>query len=126
MLAFASCGISKETRGLMSESIRNELNESFMNDSVVLPSKISVELNDIQKNDDRETGDYKASFLFSFQNIWDESKYAVRGVAYFDKEGSIITANGKKSIRINVISINNRMVSSEELVKFRPKDTLGR
>lgn len=125
MMGLASCGISKETQDSMSESLQDELNESFMNDSIVLPSKMSVELSDIKKNDDRETGDYKASFLFSFQNFWDESKYAVRGVAYFDKDGSIVTANGKKNIRINVISINNRMISSEELVKHRPKDTLG-
>lgn len=125
MMALASCGISKETQEAMSESLQDELNESFMNDSIVLPYKMSVELKDIQKNDDNETGDYKASFLFSFQNFWDESKYAVRGVAYFDENGYVIKDNGKKNIRINVISINNRMTSSEELVKLRPKDTLG-
>lgn len=125
VFTLTSCGMPKETQDAMSKSLKNELNESFMNDSIVLPSKISVELKDIQSNDENETGDYKASFMLSFRDFWDDSKYDVRGVAYFDSYGSVIKENGKKNIRINVISKNHNVVSSEELIKLRPKDTLG-
>lgn len=125
VLIVSSCGITSDKQEAMNHSLRYELNESFLNDSVVLPSKVYVELKDSQKNDDYETGDYKASFLFTFQNFWDKSNYEVRGTAYFDTDGCIIKENGKKNIRINVISKNHKLVSSEELKLLRPKDTLG-
>ncbi len=121
----ASCGVPNETQNVMSESLQDELNESFIDNKVVLPYKISVELKDVETNDDNETGHYKASFLYSFQNFWDKSEYDVRGIAYFDSDGYIVKENGKKNIRLNVISKNSKLVSSEELIKLRPKDTLG-
>ena len=109
----------------MNSSLLNELNDSSLNDSVVLPSGILVELKEVQKNNDNETGAYKASFLFTFKNFWDNSNYDVRGMAYFDSDGSIAIENGKKNIRINVISKNHKTVSLDELKSLRPKDTLG-
>ncbi|MBD5585882.1 MAG: hypothetical protein HDQ88_12440 [Clostridia bacterium] len=121
----SSCGISKDKQESMNSSLLNELNDSFLNDSVVLPSGILVELKEVQKNNDNETGAYKASFLFTFKNFWDNSNYDVRGMAYFDSDGSIAIENGKKNIRINVISKNHKTVSLDELKSLRPKDTLG-
>lgn len=121
----SSCGIPTDKQEAMNNSLLHDLSESFLNDSIVLPSQVSVELNDVQKNDDDETGAYKASFLFTFKNFWDKSKYEVRGTAYYDDNGSIVIENGKKNICIRVISKNHKLVSSDELVLLRPKDTLG-
>lgn len=125
ILIASSCGVSTDKQEAMNNSLLSELNDSFLNDSIVLPSKASIELKDCQKNDDNESGEYKASFLFTFQNFFDKSNYAVSGTAYFDNNGCIVKENGKKNIRINVISKNHKIVSLEELMSLKPKDTLG-
>lgn len=125
LLISSSCGISTDKQEAMNNSLLSELNESFLNDSIVLPSKTSVELKDCQRNSDNESGEYKSSFIFTFQNFFDKSNYAVRGTAYFDNNGCIVKENGKKNIRINVISKNHKTISSEEFKSLKPKDTLG-
>lgn len=121
----SSCGISSDKQEAMNNSLLHELSESFLNDSVVLPSQVAVELKDFHKNDDNETGEYKASFLFTFHNFWDKSNYSVMGSAYFDHNGCIVKENGKKNIRIRVISKNHKTVSRDELMSLKPKDTMG-
>ena len=124
----SSCGISKEKQDRMSESLEYELNESFIEGSLVLPSKISVELKDIGKSKnkiDDEKCVYEAHFSFKFNNFWDNSKYTVSGFAYFDDNGNISIQNGKKSIRIYTISKNHQPLSSDEIKSLRPTDTLG-
>lgn len=125
MMLISSCGNSTQKQEVMNNSLLSELKESFLNDSIVLPSKPSVELKDCQKNSDNESGEYKSSFIFIFQNFFDKSNYTVRGTAYFDNNGCVVKENGKKNIRINVISKDHKTVSSDELMTLRPKDTLG-
>ena len=122
VIILSSCGIPREQQESMNNSLLNELSDSFMNDSILLPSQVYVELKNTQKNNDNKTGEYKSSFLFTFQDFWDKSNYEARGTAYFDNNGNIVKENGKKNIRINVISKNHKSVSSEELKLLRPKD----
>lgn len=125
MLIISSCGISKDKQEAMNHSLIHELSESFLNDSIVLPSQVYAELKDSRKNNDNEIGEYKSSFLFTFQNFWDKSNYEVRGTAYFDTNGCVVKENGKKGIHINTISKNHKIVSWDELMSIKPKDTLG-
>ena len=125
IIILSSCGIPKDTQELMNQSIYNQLSESFQKDSEVLPIDIEVELSKIRKTHDNEMGDYEASFLFSFHNFWDNAKYNVRGVAYFDSYGFIVKKDGTKNIIIYVISKNYELLSSDEIHQLRPKDTIG-
>lgn len=117
-----ACGVSKDKQDRMRFSLHRELNESFINDSILLPSVDFIELKEVEKNRDHEIGEYKASFVFSFKNFWDNEGYDIRGDAYFDEYGDIIKSDGKKSIHIYLISKNHRAVSSEEMKSLRPKD----